>query len=62
VFAQDQVAELPPAGKPVALSAPCAEIAGDSHAHLVDRLGSRSEQRSTIQVSFSAGTVEADGS
>jgi hypothetical protein len=32
--AQDQVAPLPPPAKPVPLTAPIAEIAGDSHQHL----------------------------
>ena len=34
VFAQDQVAPLPPPAKPVPLTAPIAEITGDSHQHL----------------------------
>jgi hypothetical protein len=61
VFAQDQVAELPPPAKPVALSPPNAAIAGDSHAHLVDRLTTFAAEIG-YPVSFSPGTVEAEGS
>ena len=61
VFAQDQVAELPPPAKPVPLSPPCAEIAGDSHAHLVDRLVALGAAIG-YPVSFSASMVQADGS
>jgi N-terminal domain of anti-restriction factor ArdC len=35
VFAQDQVAPLPPPAKPVSLTAPIAETTGDSHQHLL---------------------------
>ena len=38
VFAQDQVAELPPPAVPVPLHAPVAEITGDSHERLIARL------------------------
>ena len=38
VFAQDQVAELPPPAVPVRLHAPVAEITGDSHERLTARL------------------------
>ena len=34
MFAQDQVAPLPPPARPVPLTAPIAEITGDSHQHL----------------------------
>jgi hypothetical protein len=61
VFAQDQVAELPPPAKPVALSPPCAEIAGDSHADVVDRLVALGAAID-YPVSLSAGTVQPDGS
>jgi antirestriction protein ArdC len=61
VFAQDQVTELPPPAKPVPLSPPCAEIAGDSHAHLVNRLVVLASVIG-YPVSFTAGTVQPDGS
>jgi len=38
VFAQDQVAPLPPPAKPVPLTVPIAEITGDSHEHLFARI------------------------
>jgi antirestriction protein ArdC len=38
VFAQDQVAELPPPARPVALEPPIAEIGGDSHEDLIANL------------------------
>ena len=38
VFAQDQVAELPPPARPAPLQAPIAEIRGDSHADLITEL------------------------
>jgi antirestriction protein ArdC len=60
VFAQDQVAELPPPANPVPLRPPIAEITGDSHAHLVNRLVALGE---TIgyPVSFTDDTGSADG-
>ena len=61
MFAQDQVAELPPPAKPVALSPPCAEIAGDSHAQLVDRLIALATEVG-YPVSLFADTGQADGS
>src|ERR1700733_16220629 len=38
VFAQDQVAPLSPPAKPVPLTAPIAEITGESHEHLFARI------------------------
>ena len=38
VFAQDQVAELPPPARPVPLEPPIAEIGGDSHEDLIAEL------------------------
>ena len=38
VFAQDQVAELPPPAVPAPLAAPIAEIRGDSHQQLITAL------------------------
>ncbi|HXO10601.1 MAG TPA: ArdC family protein [Solirubrobacteraceae bacterium] len=38
VFAQDQVAPLPPPAKPVPLTVPIAEITGDSRKHLFARI------------------------
>ena len=38
MFAQDQVAELPPPAVPAPLHAPVAEITGDSHERLIARL------------------------
>ena len=38
VFAQDQVAELPPPARPVPLEPPIAEIRGDSHEDLIAEL------------------------
>ena len=49
--AQDQVAPLPPPARPAPLDPPIAEIAGDSHQHLIGRLdGLAGELGYTVQV------------
>jgi hypothetical protein len=55
------VTELPSPAKPVQLLPPIVEIAGDSHAHLVDRLVALGAEIG-YPVSFSPGTVQPDGS
>ncbi len=59
VFAQDQVAELPPPAVPALLHPPVAEITGDSHQQLIARLTELAgEIGYTVQVS---DTGVADG-
>jgi hypothetical protein len=59
VFAQDQVAELPPPAVPVPLEAPVAEITGSSHERLIARLTELAgEIGYTVQI---ADTGAADG-
>ena len=59
MFAQDQVAPLPPPAKPVPLTAPIAEITGDSHEHLI--AGSASSPASSATRSCVCDTGPADG-
>jgi hypothetical protein len=59
VFAQDQVAELPPPAVPAPLRAPIAEITRDSHERLIARLTELAgEIGYTVQI---ADTGAADG-
>lgn len=59
VFAQDQVQELPPPATPAPLSAPIAEIRGDSHHELLPRLAKLSAE---LGYTFAIGDAgEADG-
>ncbi len=59
VFAQDQVAELPPPATPALLAAPVNEITGDSHQELIALLGNFAGEIG-YQVAF-ADTGRADG-
>lgn len=60
MFAQDQVAALPPPAQPVALEPPIAEIAGDSHQDLIARLVSLADE---VGYTVTVGdTGRADGS
>jgi antirestriction protein ArdC len=59
VFAQDQVAELPPPAVPAPLQAPVAEITGDSHERLITRLTTLADEIGyTVQIT---DTGAADG-
>lgn len=60
MFAQDQVAELPPPAQPAPLEPPIAEVPGDSHEELIAELVSLADELG-YTVSF-GGTGPADRS
>jgi len=60
VFAQDQVAPLPPPAKPAPLAAPIREVTGDSHEQLLERLVELACDVGYV-VDLAADTGPADG-